>query len=189
MQVLECISCINQLSHTILQSPSKIVPAEFASIPQFLHVQLETLQQIPGIVEDGASGRVDEARIMSGAENFRLAALIYLHRSIILTPSNSELMKDLVSRSLGIMEELGVYTSPWPLFVTACEVVGDGQRFRILDIMDIMQKERPLVNVNIIKNIIEALWKQTDLHPCSKGSLRVDWKSLVDLEDHVPCFL
>ena len=188
MQVLECISCINQLTHTISQNFG-ILLTEFASIPKFIQTQLETLQQIPGVVEDCASGDVDEAKIIYTAELYRLAALIYLHRSVISTPSDSIVMKDLVARSLDIIEKLGICTSPWSIFMTACEVISDEQRVRILKAVDKMQKERRIGNIEIMRSIIEAVWKQTDLQPCPQGTMRVDWKSLVDLKRQIPSFI
>jgi hypothetical protein len=189
MQALECISCINKLTHVVSQSPSKILPLEFASTPQFLQAQLETLQQTPGIVEDSSSGHLDEVRIIKTAELYRLAALIYLHRSVIGTPSDSTVMKDLVARSLDISEDLGVCTSPWPLFMTACEVIGDEQRIRILEVVNKMQKERRVGNVEIMRSIIEAVWKQADLYPYQDGKTRIDWKQLVNLEKQIPSFI
>lgn len=189
MQVLECISCINQLSHVIAQSPLKYLPTEFQSIPNFLEMQLESLQQVPGIVEDNKSGRLDESKILNTAELYRLATLIYLHRSVIGTPPDSLAMKYLVARCLEILEELGVCTSPWPIFITASEVIGDEQRIKVLDAVDKMQKERRIGNVEIMRNIIEAVWKQADLHPCQEGKTRVDWKQLVDLEKQIPSFI
>jgi hypothetical protein len=189
MQVLECISCINQLTHIISQSEFGLVPAGFSSIAQFIQMQLETLQQIPGVVENSSSGRVDEARIINTAELYRLAALIYLHRSVISSSSDTGVVTDLVSRSLNIIEELGVCTSPWPIFLTACEVIGDEQRVRLLDAVDKMQKARRIGNVEIMRSIIEAVWKQADLHPVQQGKMRVDWKSLVDMERQIPSFI
>lgn len=189
MQVLECISCTNQLTYIISENPFGYLAAEFASIPQFIQMQLETLQQIPGIVEDSTSGHLDEARILNTAELYRLAALIYLHRSVIWSSRDSGVMKDLVARSLKMLEEVGVCTSPWPIFMIACEVIGDDQRIKILDAVDKMQKERRIGNVQIMRSIIEAVWKQADLHPCPQGKVRVDWKSLVDMERQIPSFI
>ena len=189
MQVLECISCINQLTYIISQNPFGHLPPELASIPKSVQMQLETLLQIPGIVEDSTSGRVDEARIMDTAELYRIAALIYLHRSVIRSSSDSDVLKDLVARSLKIIADLGVCTSPWPIFMTACEVIGDDQRIKILDAVDKMQTERRIGNVQIIRNIIEAVWKQADLHPSQQGKTRVDWKSLLDMERQIPSFI
>jgi len=75
------------------------------------------------------------------------------------------------------------------IFMAACEVIGDDQRVKILDAVDKMQKERRIGNVEIMRNIIEAVWKQVDLHPCSQGQMRVDWKSLVDMERQIPSFI
>jgi hypothetical protein len=189
MQALECVSCINQLTHMISQSPTQTLPAEFEPVQNFLQFKLETLQQIPGIVEDSTSGRLDETKILNTAELYRLAALIYLHRSVIGTPSDSLVMKDLVTRSLEILERLGVCTSPWPIFITACEVIGDEQRIKILDAVDKMQKERRIGNVEIMRSIFEAVWKQADLNPRQEGKTRVDWKSLVDTGKQIPSFI
>ena len=138
-----------------------------------------------GIVEDSTSGRLDEAKILNTAELHRLAALIYLHRSVIGTVSESPAMRSLVIRSLDILDKFWVCTSPWPIFMTACEVVGDEQRIRILDAVHRMQ-ERRVGNVAIMKRIIEAICKQGDLYPCQDGKTRVDWKQLVDLEKQIP---
>jgi hypothetical protein len=108
---------------------------------------------------------------------------------VIGTPSDSLVMKDLVTRSLEILERLGVCTSPWPIFITACEVIGDEQRIKILDAVDKMQKERRIGNVEIMRSIFEAVWKQADLNPRQEGKTRVDWKSLVDTGKQIPSFI
>lgn len=189
MQLLECISCINQLSHIISQSLSQGLPPEFGSMPNFLQGQLETMQQFPGIVEDSASGALDESKILNTAEFYRLATLIYLHRSVIGSPSNSTVMKELVARSLDLLQRMNTCTSPWPLFMTACEVTSDEQRIKILDVMEKAQRERRIGNVKLIRDIIEAVWKQRDLHPSQEGKTRVDWKRLVDMENQIPSFI
>jgi hypothetical protein len=149
--------------------------------------QLKSLPQIPSITEDSTSGQIDEARILNTAELYKLGALIYLHRSVFNTPTGSDIMRDLVARSIEILRKLEVCTSPWPLFMTACEVVGDEQRIKILDTLDKMQTKRRIANVEIMRGLIEAFWKRCDL--VGNENVRVDWKELIQDGQHMPNFI
>lgn len=189
MEVLECISCANQLVAIIEQSESKVLPPEFASTVNRLEVQLETLQQIPYIVPENITPNVDEARILSTAELYRIAALIYLHSSVIRKPVGCPKLKLLVEIALSVLIKLGICTSPWPLFIIACEVSGDEQRVIILNTLEKMQKERRIGNVEIMRNIIEAVWKRADLNASTDMKTRVNWKELVDTSRQIPSFI
>jgi len=182
MQVLECISCINKLAKLFHQGATPALPLEaFAGDLRF---QLETLRQIPSVVEDNTSGRIDEVRIGNTAELYRLAALIYFHKTI---PSTLGDYQDTVRKSLGILCLLDVCTSPWPLFVTACEVVSDEDRLKILDILENMQLKRRIANVDIMRGIIESLWKQQDLLGSQKN--KANWRQVAELEGIMPSFI
>lgn len=189
MQVLKCISCINHLATIIEQSKDKILPLQFASAPICLGKQLETLQQIPQVVEDSMSGKLDEARISNTAELYRLAALIYLHRSVTQKPVDDPELQLLVNSALSILTALEICTSPWPLFIIACEVFEDEQRVIIFDTLEKMQKERRIGNVEIMRNIIETVWKRTDLNSLTDVKTRVNWKDLVDTRRQIPSFI
>jgi hypothetical protein len=187
MQVLECISCVNRLTHIIQRRKDEAVPQDIAHLSQSVQSQLESLQQIPSITEDSTSGQIDEARILNTAELYKLGALIYLHRSVFNTPTGSDIMRDLVARSIEILRKLEVCTSPWPLFMTACEVVGDELRIKILDTLDKMQTKRRIANVEIMRGLIEAFWKRCDL--VGNENVRVDWKELIQDGQHMPNFI
>jgi len=186
MQVLECISCINQLTKHIEDTKYNGAPAEVVLFVENLQNQLETLKQIPLITEDDTSGRIDQTKILTTAELYRLAALIYLHRSVLFTPQTSTVIQNIVSKSLSILTKLKVCTSPWPLFLIACEVIGDEQRIAILNALEKMQTERRIANVEIIRGIIEGVWKRTDL---IGGAERVDWKTLIGSDERMPSFI
>ncbi|PVH78699.1 hypothetical protein DL98DRAFT_590048 [Cadophora sp. DSE1049] len=189
MQVLECISCINHLANIINKSPSQRLPHQFSSMPALLEAQLESLQQTPRFVHEAVSGRLDESRIMNTAELYRAAALIYLHQSVNGTPVDCPQLSLLIAHALHILRTLGICTSPWPLFIIACEVTGDEQRVMILETLDKMQKERRIGNVEIMRNIIEAVWKRADLKAETKSNKRVNWKDLVDTKRQIPSFI
>ncbi|KAL5314215.1 hypothetical protein ACEPPN_018640 [Leptodophora sp. 'Broadleaf-Isolate-01'] len=164
MQVLECISCINYLAKTIEQSPSKALPPELSSISNQLETQLKSLTQTHRIVHENMTGNLDSSRITQTAELYRIASLIYLYQSITLKPMRCPELKNLINNALLILHKLGICTSPWPLFIIACEVTEDEQRVVILETLEKMRMVRRIGNVEIMRNIIEAVWKRGDLN-------------------------
>jgi len=186
MQVLECISCINQLSKITKGTQYHKMPLDIILLVEELQIQLEALRQAPAIIEVDTYSRIDQNKIHKTAELYRLAALIYLHRSVLSTPQVSPVMKKLVSKSISILTELEVCTSPWPLFLTACELLDDEQRVTILNVIEKMQTERRIANVETIRCIIEGVWKSTDL---IGGSERVDWKTMIGDNERMPSFI
>ena len=186
MQVLECISCVNQLKNAIERTDNEILPPELVHLVHQLQYQLETLRQTTAITEDDTSGQIDHTKVVTTAELYRIATLIYLHRSVIFTPQTSPAMQKLVSKSLSILTKLEVCTSPWPLFLTACEVLGDDQRMIVLNVIEKMQTERRIANVEIIRGVLEGVWKRSDL---IGGTERVDWKLLIGDGQRMPSFI
>ncbi|KAH7403743.1 fungal-specific transcription factor domain-containing protein [Cadophora sp. MPI-SDFR-AT-0126] len=189
MQVLECISCINRLANIVDKSPSQRLPHQFSLMPAQLEAQLESQQQTPQIVYEVVNGCLDESRITNTAELYRIAAQIYLHQSVTRKPVNCPQLKLLVNEALQILRTLDICTSPWPLFIIAREVTGDEQRVMILETLDKMQKERRIGNVEIMRNIIEAVWKRADLNAETKAKKRVNWRDLVDTKHQIPSFI
>lgn len=139
-------------------------------------------------MEDDTTGKIDQMKIENTAELYRLGALIYLH-SILSIPSDSDTIQDLVNKALEILTRNGICTSPWPLFIAACEVVSDEQRIQILDVLEDMQSERRIRNLEIVRGIIETVWKQMDLAEGNGASKRVDWRKLVDMRKRIPSFI
>ena len=189
MQVLQCISCINHLANIIEQSACKTLPWGFSSPANTLEHQLDTLQQVPQIIEDSNSGKLEEAQIMRTAELYRVAALMYFHQSVTRKQFGSSEMQTLIELAFSTLSALDICTSPWPLFIIACEVVWDEQRVTILGILEKMQKERRIGNVEIMRNIIEAVWKRADILHANDTHIRVNWKDLVDTTRQIPSFI
>lgn len=155
MQVLRYISSINKLA-TILEQNSLDLPNIIEKQARDLENQLTNFVQIPSIIENAASGRLDISRITRTAELYRLGALIHLHRSLLHTPTRSTTMQNIARKSLQILEQNSVCTSPWPLFMVACEVVSDRDRIQILSTIEAMQRMRRIGNVTVIREVIEA---------------------------------
>jgi len=183
-QVLDCISCINDLSRMIHRSPSGRLPLVYTSCPTRLLRTLQDLEQRPVIQEDCASGVLDSDRICKTAELYRLAGEIYLLRSVLGECSSSTVVQALVASSLHVINELDICTSPWPMFVVACEAIVDEQRNEVLDAIDRMQKERRIGNVEIMRDIVETLWKRRDLSDWDG-----DWRELSDINGRLPSFI
>jgi len=184
IQVLDCISCINDLSHLVRRNPDGLLPLEFVQYPaQLLHT-LRHLDQNVVVKEDDISGPLNHDKICKTAELYRLATEIYLLRSVLGLSSDSPEVQTLVTSSHRIFKDLGICTSPWPMFVVACEAVTDEQRIEVLDAINTMQKKRRIGNVEIIRGIIEALWKRRDL-----SDENVDWRDLFDAEGRLPSFI
>lgn len=191
MQLLQYIACINHLANTKAQTGNRTLPMDLPSLTDRIEQQLQTLQQRTDILFDKDNVRMepDLVRISRTAELYRIAALIYIHEAVIQKPTSSLEIQALVEMALAVLGELEVCTSPWPLFVVACEVIGDEQRMIILDILEKMQKERRIGNVEIIRTIIEAVWKRTDLNTAANLSARIDWRDLVDTSRQIPSFI
>jgi hypothetical protein len=184
MLVLECISCINQLTATLEIESTEKLPPEYLHYPEQLIILLSGVDQVLGSTEqiDCKDAQRDTKRTISTAELYRLGALLYLHRSILHTPLGSSKMQELVKTALQILEEIGICTSPWPLFLISCEVVSDVQRIQVLSILEAMQQRRRIGNYEMIRGVIETVWKQSDLAECSQErKRRIDWKSIVDV--------
>jgi hypothetical protein len=184
MLVLECISCINQLAAILEGRPKEHLPPEYQHYPTQLGILLSNVDQILGTIEQSEckGTRIDIKRTISTAELYRLGTLLYLHQSILYTPLGSSITQELVQTSLLILEEIDICTSPWPLFIISCEVVSDVQRIQILSMIEAMQQRRRIGNYEMIRGVIESVWKQSDLTECSKEpECRLDWKSIVDV--------
>lgn len=85
------------------------------------------------------------------------------------------------------------------MFITALEVVGDGQRVRVLEVLGEMQSERRIGNLEIVRGIVELVWRQMDLRGGTGGvegngngrevGRRIDWRGLVDMGRRIPSFI
>lgn len=121
------------------------------------------------------------------AELYRLASLLYLQRAV---PTFGDDLRriDYSERALEALATLGVATSPWPVFITACETQTDEQRIRILEVLDHMAEFRNVGNVYVMRGIIETTWKQQDLRDTDNKSRGMQWWLCIDSSVLVPWF-
>lgn len=113
------------------------------------------------------------------AELYRIATLLYLYAVCEGLADHMERVFRL-NQALTILQQMAVCTSPWPLFVVAGEVTTDTQRILILDVLSRMDKLRHIGNVLVVRQLIEAHWKQLDLNGSgdkSQGRPRI-WQFL-----------
>lgn len=121
------------------------------------------------------------------AELYRLASLLYLQR-VVPTMGDDVRRADYLDRAFATLKELSVATSPWPVFITACEARTEEERIYILEVLDQMDEVRNIGNVCVMRSIIEAVWKQQDLRETSVKSEAIQWWLCIDSGVLVPWF-
>lgn len=182
--MLELIACINRLRSQRACDQSTI---------DALQSRLENLSQNIVIKPEQQSHSwphsIDETRIRDTADFYYLAALIYFRRQILHLPPHNQAIQSPVESALVLIREMKVCTSPWPLFVVACEVQTDEQRLQILQTLQRMEEQRRIGNIGVTRMIVEALWKQRDLSMNDVARTAMDWRAIVDVEEMTPSFI
>jgi hypothetical protein len=190
-ELLGLISCINQLR--ALSDRHEWYPHnpnhEVLSFADLIRERLSNLNQEIRINSREADGTMDPDRTGRTAEFYRIGALLYLYQ---VAPSQiipEDGVQSLVDDGFVILDQMEVCTSPWPLFLLACNVTTDLDRLRILHVLDTMDEKRRIGNYQIIRSVIQGVWKQEDLRADAKTPKRVDWRSLVDPGTCIPSFI
>lgn len=88
-----------------------------------------------------------------------------------------------------VLAGLAICTSPWPLFVVACESQTDKQRIEILRTLDRMDEGRKIGIVFVMWSMIESYWKQQDPHADDDRSKALRWWELINLDTAAPWFI
>jgi hypothetical protein len=130
----------------------------------------------------------EQTMILTTAELYRIAAFLYLQRTCN-TAQAHEIRTIYLEQAFQILKCLEICTSPWPLFVIACETETDEQRIEILQTLDRMDNERHIGNVFVLRSIIETFWKQQDLKADNGRLSNVKWWDVVDLNTAAPWFI
>lgn len=124
---------------------------------------------------------------LATAELYRLAALLYLQRV-------SPMVGDDVSRAhylyqaYGSLEILDVASSPWPIYVIACESRLEEQRMTMLRILQDMERTRNVGNIEVMRKLVEFIWKQNDLQADSVKDQQLPWWNSTFSDSAVPWF-
>ncbi|KAI7771177.1 hypothetical protein LZL87_013463 [Fusarium oxysporum] len=162
VEVLEIIDEINMMrlhsAHDCL-STSTLQRCDLA-------MKLFNLRQLLAPLE--CSDSLRSHRILAIAELYRLATLLYLQR--VHPIAEDDFTRPVyVQQALGVLKNLGVATSPWPVFVIACEV-DEQDRVSILHTLDRMDSVRSIGNIKVLRDVIESIWKQQDLRNIGKSA-------------------
>lgn len=153
-----------------------------------LESKLTSLTQRLDPEHDRFLSQHDRTRTLATAELYRVATFLYLHR-VGNTENSHDIRSAYLQQALHLLGSLEVCTSPWPLFVIACETETDDQRIRILRTLDRMDEERRIGNVFVLRHIIESFWKQQDLQADSGRAGNLKWWDTIDLNLTVPWFI
>lgn len=126
--------------------------------------------------------------ILSTAELYRIATFLYLQRACN-TAQVHELRTMYLQQAFQVLRTLDICSSPWPLFVLACEAETDQQRIDILQTLDRMDSVRRIGNIKVLRDIIECFWKQQDLQADSGRPPNSKWWEALDLNVAAPWFI
>ncbi|KAI1015282.1 hypothetical protein LB504_011140 [Fusarium proliferatum] len=150
-----------------------------------LAMRLYNLRQLLTPIESSDGLRPD--RILTIAELYRLATLLYLQR--VHPIAEDDFTRPVyVQQALGVLKSLDVATSPWPVFIIACEV-DEQDRVSILHTLDRMDSVRSIGNIKVLRDVIEGIWKHQDLLSIGKAGQRVNWLQFVECDVPVPWFI
>lgn len=127
-------------------------------------------------------------RILRTAELYRLATVLYFQRSSTRL-EQSNLVSSCLDQAIAILQSLAVCTSPWPLFVIACEAVTDEHRIIVLKTLDRMDVARHIGNVFVMRTIVESIWKQQDLQADKIYPASLKWWDMIQMDTAMPWFV
>ncbi|KAI1251070.1 hypothetical protein MGN70_008131 [Eutypa lata] len=192
VEVMELVSYVNGLRAAVLRPELAATTSEEQARRQEewhrVENQIATLTQR---LEPRAAMQLsmsEQVRIRTTAELYRIATFLYLQRTCN-TADAEQLRSIYMDQAFKALRSLEICTSPWPLFVIACETETDEQRIEILQILDRMDDTRNIGNILVLRNIIETFWKRKDLQADIGRSSDLKWWDVVDLQTAAPWFI
>ncbi|KAF2449717.1 hypothetical protein P171DRAFT_440185 [Karstenula rhodostoma CBS 690.94] len=201
-ELLRLISCINQL-RTLLAMGKGASESDTMGLAVQIRLRLLNLRQEVLVYPDETSGHISHTRIHHTAEFYRVAAMLYLHDTYPVTapssstssPPTSPLpfpsVPDLVRQGFNLLDQMEVCSSPWPLFVVACNVTEDRDRIKIMRIFGQASQVRRIGNYDVIMGLVKTVWSRVDLRTNEgrDGNAEIpDWRELVDEKTGMPSF-
>jgi hypothetical protein len=191
VELLQLISCINELRSMkdCIQCDSFRAGDGLLELSVLIRARLQHLNQEIHIKFGESTGTIDLQRITLTAEFYRVATLLYLYQVASPQVVPEKAVQLLVNEGFQLVEQMGICTSPWPLFIIACNVTSDIERLKIFAIWDAMNQKRRIGNYQIIKGLIQTLWKQQDLAVNERAPRKIDWCNLIDPNSGIPSFI
>ncbi|KAH7135689.1 fungal-specific transcription factor domain-containing protein [Dendryphion nanum] len=188
-EVLKIISCINQLR--TLKSSSKQSPESktqtFLELSLLIRSRLQTLSQEIRLEIGETSGTLDQTRILLTADFYRIATHLYLYQIAPPQAIPPNAVKELVKEGWSVLDQMEVCTSPWPLFILACNVGTDVERWKIMAMLEVMEERRGVGNYLLVRGLIQAVWMRADLG--DRVVEVIDWRELVREGEGMPSFI
>ncbi|KAK8042219.1 hypothetical protein PG993_006742 [Apiospora rasikravindrae] len=192
IEVMEVISYVNGLRAAELRGDAAHYSAEEKTRKNEewhrIEAKLATLEQTLDPDSTDKLSQSERTRILTTAELYRVAASLYLQRTTN-SPQALEARSIYLTQAFQLLGNLSICTSPWPLFVIACESEADEQRIEILLNLDKMDRERHIGNYYVLREVIEVYWKQHDLQADSARQSQTKWWDIVDLNTAAPWFI
>ncbi|KAI3323423.1 fungal-specific transcription factor domain-containing protein [Xylariaceae sp. AK1471] len=96
----------------------------------------------------------------------RLACLIYVNRAVHCVSGIEFRHRRLVREGILLLTKMITCQSAWPMFIIACEAIGDDQRLAILNVFEQSRQDRRRrsSHIHFIQHLVEAVWNQHDLN-------------------------
>ncbi|KAI1332815.1 fungal-specific transcription factor domain-containing protein [Xylariaceae sp. FL0255] len=189
VEVMEVISKVNVWRAMILHGdPSLFSDHERSDELNRLERQVASLTQRLDPEHESSLSRDQRIATLATAELYRIATFLYLENICNPEPS-PEMRSAYLQQALGIINTLEVCTSPWPLFIIACETETDEQRISVLKTLDLMDDKRHIGNVFVLRQIIESFWKQQDLQADTRRMANPQWWDTLDIHLSTPWFI
>ncbi|KAH6962350.1 fungal-specific transcription factor domain-containing protein [Ilyonectria sp. MPI-CAGE-AT-0026] len=186
VEIFDIIHQINRIRGSHIGGQDDIPTDELVQGRNRLETRLHNLvQRLDPDEEQTASLRRIDA--FATADLYRLATILYLQRVCPMDGDNS-MGIIYIGQAFHALRTLEVVTSPWPLFIIACESRSEEQQITILEILDQMDHVRSVGNVTVMRRIIEMFWKQNDLRADTHFGHKLDWWHLVNSDVAVPWF-
>ncbi|KAK7454747.1 hypothetical protein CaCOL14_005815 [Colletotrichum acutatum] len=187
IEVFDNISFINQMRTMILKSGRSDIERKTEQFRIVVQEKLENLAHSlsPDEVAHSTSAQIRDAS--ATAELYRLASLLYLQR-VVPAAGDEKKRFGYLEQAYAAMKEVRVATSPWPVFIFACETRLEEQRIYILDILDRMDKIRNVGNVRVMRSVIENVWIQQDLREPVDTTGTIPWWLCIESDLPVPWF-
>lgn len=201
-ELFRLVSCINQL-RTLLTMDADASESDLTALAVHLRLRLLNLRQEIYIYTDDTTGHISHTRIHLTAELYRVAAMLYLYNTYptiapsapTSSPPNSPIpfpsVPELVRQAFMLLDQMQVCTSPWPLFVVACNVAEDRDRIEVMRIFEEGSKVRRIGNYDVIMGLVKAVWSRGDLRNDEGRDMSAklaDWRELVDEKMGMPSF-
>ncbi|ROW07452.1 hypothetical protein VMCG_03923 [Cytospora schulzeri] len=191
VEIMEIIHYINQLrsapTRKLTEQNGRLELPSVMWTCQGLQDRLSRLEQQLPAEYKGQSVR-ERTKVELTAELYRIAAVLYL-RAICPNIDATNQTHMWLEQAFKVLASLEICTSPWPLFVVACESKSDEQRIVILRALDRMDEDRKIGNVFVLRNLIENYWKQQDLQADGDRVKPRKWWELMNFDTAAPWFI